>query len=103
MLSSLAQNGHAMACSLVLRSPLVLDEVNLAVADLVLAAFDRALWHPWRWWWWILCWLSLIQVTGSSSSLSNFCFILWNMTILAAGVLIGFKSLLDSVRALYKS
>ena len=41
MLSCLAQNGHAMACPLVPRS-LMLDVVDLALADLAPAAFDLA-------------------------------------------------------------
>ena len=42
VLSSLTQNGNAIACPLVRRSPLVLGVVDLAVADVVLAGFDQA-------------------------------------------------------------
>ena len=42
MLSSLAQDGHAMECLPVSRSPLVLGVWDLALADLVLTVLDRA-------------------------------------------------------------
>ena len=41
-LSSFTQNGHAMAYPLARKSPLVLGVVDLTVADLALAAFERA-------------------------------------------------------------